>query len=94
MKNIQVIDPADNCTYSIFSIDDEPFEILFPNEQDIEFIDDFMARVGQEQALKILTSLWKNEINKKEVHGINGTLFYQLAYKKRYYPTKREAEMI
>ena len=34
--------------------------------------------------------------NKKDVHGIHGThgtLFYELGFKKEFYPTKREAEM-
>ncbi|MGA3242254.1 MAG: hypothetical protein ABSG03_38875 [Bryobacteraceae bacterium] len=28
------------------------------------------------------------------VQGIHGTLFYQLTFKKRYFPTKRESEMV
>ncbi|MEH6631360.1 MAG: hypothetical protein V7776_11055 [Halopseudomonas aestusnigri] len=94
MKNIQIIDGADNCTYSIFNIDDHLFELIFPNNQDIEFIEDFMTRLGQEKALICLTPLWKNEVDKKEVLGIHGTLFYQNGHKKKYYPTKKDAEMI
>ncbi len=94
MKNIQIIDGADNCTYSIFSIDNSLFELIFPNNQDIEFIEDFMTRLGQEKALICLTALWNNEVDKKEVLEIHGTLFYQNEHKKKYYPTKKEAEMI
>jgi len=35
MKNIQVIDRADNCTYSIFGATDEEFESIFPNGTEI-----------------------------------------------------------
>ncbi|MCZ4282913.1 hypothetical protein O4H49_19160 [Kiloniella laminariae] len=94
MKNIQIIDGADNCTYSIFSIEDDAFQIIFPNEQDVEFIEDLHARVGEEKLLELLTPVWKRPVNKKNVHGIHGTLFYQLKIKKRYYPTKKEQEMV
>lgn len=30
MKNIQVIDGADNCTYDIFAIDDADYRVIFP----------------------------------------------------------------
>jgi hypothetical protein len=40
-KNIQVIDGADNCHYPIYSIEEEYFALIFPNGQDIEFVDDF-----------------------------------------------------
>jgi hypothetical protein len=40
-KNIQVIDGAINCHYPIYSIEEEYFNLIFPNGQDIEFIDDF-----------------------------------------------------
>ncbi|MEG7978457.1 MAG: hypothetical protein NY202_00600 [Mollicutes bacterium UO1] len=40
-KNIQVIDGADNCHYPIYSIEEEYFNLIFPNGQDIEFIEDF-----------------------------------------------------
>ena len=94
-KNIQVIDSALNCTYEIFSLPEEYFQLMFPGDgQDIEFIDDFIERVGEEVALKILDTAWKNRINKKMALGVHGTLFFELAHKKKYYPTKRESEMI
>ena len=36
MKNIQIIDGADNCTFSIFQATDEEFSLIFPEPlQDI-----------------------------------------------------------
>ncbi|HEX8889586.1 MAG TPA: hypothetical protein VF779_10435 [Pyrinomonadaceae bacterium] len=93
MKHIQVIDGALNCTYSIFAVEDDEFEILFPNGTDIEFNDDLFNRLGEEEASKILSKVWKRPVDKKSVAGIHGTLFYQLGHKKKYYPTKRESEM-
>lgn len=94
-KNIQVIDGAQNCKYSIFSAKEKDFFEIFPEEgQDIEFIEDFFNRVGKNHATIILKRLWAMPINKKAVQGIHGTLFYELEYKKEFYPTKRESEMV
>ncbi len=94
MKNIQVIDGADNCTYDIFSIDDEKFQLIFPDGQDVEFAEDFQKRFGADKANNILAQLWKNRADKKTVNGIHGTLFFQLVFKKEFYPTKKESEMV
>lgn len=40
MKNIQVIDGAINSVYDIFVATDEEFLLIFPEEQDIAFIDE------------------------------------------------------
>src|SRR6266702_7300232 len=94
MKNIQVIDGADNCTYSIFVATDEEFEAIFPNGTDIEFVEDFFERAGDERAIQITSELWKRPARKDTVQGIHGTLFYQLIQKRQYYPTKKESEMV
>lgn len=94
MKNVQVIDGANNCTYDIFGISDKGYALMFPNGQDIEFITDFADRVGQETAVAVTTPMWKRRRDKKKVQGIHGTLFYELDFKKRYYPTKKEDEMV
>lgn len=93
MKHIQVIDDALNCTYSIFAVEDDEFEILFPNETDIEFNDDLFNRLGEAKASEVLNKVWNRPIDKKSVIGIHGTLFYGMSYKKKYYPTKRDSEM-
>jgi len=93
--NIQVIDGAENCTYDIFGASPEDFAEVFPEEgQDIEFIDDFFSRVGENRAIEITSRLWEDRVDKKTVQGIHGTLFYELEYKKEFYPTKRGCEMI
>lgn len=94
MKNIQVIDGADNCEYCIFAAMNKEFEAIFPDGQDIEFIEDFIKRVGDSVAGKITEAMWKRPVNKKTAQGIHGTLFYQLIEKRRYYPTKKESEMV
>lgn len=94
MKNIQVIDGADNCTYDVFAIEDEDFKLFFPEGQDIEFIDDLLERLSIEDQKRIFDYLWKNRVPKLMVQGIHGTLFYELGFKKRFYPTKKDEEMV
>lgn len=94
MKNIQVIDGAENCTYDIFQLPESDFEIVFPNGTDIEFIDDLVGRIGESNCKRIMTLLWAARVNKKSAVGIHGTLFFELGWKKKYYPTKKEKEMI
>lgn len=50
MKNVQVIDGAMNCAYDIFSANDSDFAVIFPRGKNIEFIEDFYARVGARKA--------------------------------------------
>lgn len=92
-KNVQVIDGAMNCAYDVFPASEADFAVLFPNGQDIEFIEDFGKRVGVKRARDIVRRLYAKRANKKAVHGIHGTLFYQLEFKKQFYPTKREADL-
>ncbi|WP_120497472.1 hypothetical protein [Kiloniella sp. EL199] len=94
MKNIQIIEPAQNCTYDIFSIDDESFNLIFPNNQDIEFNDDLFQRLSETVALDLSNLLWKNRVSKKDVQGIDGTLFYDMPEKKQFYPTEKDNEAI
>ncbi|MEH6631246.1 MAG: hypothetical protein V7776_10480 [Halopseudomonas aestusnigri] len=93
-RNIQVIDNAENCTYSIFKLEESVFRVIFPNGQDVEFIEDLVNRIGEEKVLELLAPMWKCEEPKSKVIGIHGTLFYQLEFKKKYYPSKKESEMV
>ncbi len=95
MKNILIVDGATNCCYDIFSFSDEAFEKIFPNGQDIEFIEDVIERFSEEEMQNIFANAWDHRIKKKDVVGIHGTLFYELRdMKKKYYPTKKEEEAI
>jgi hypothetical protein len=60
----------------------------------VEFAEDFFEWVGEEKGTQTTVDLWKRPVAKKDVRGIHGTLFYQLTHKRRYYPTKRESEMV
>lgn len=90
-KNIQVIDGAENCTYDVFKVSHTDFKIIFPADgQDIEFAEDLDDRQGIEGAC---SRMWSSRIDKKNIDGIHGTLFYGLENKRKYYPTKKDTEM-
>lgn len=42
----------------------------------------------------MMSEVWKRPVAKTDVVGIHGTLFYELGFKKKYYPTKKDSEMI
>jgi hypothetical protein len=94
MKNIQVIDGADNCVYDVFAATDEEFALIFPAGQDIAFIDEVIAR-GPEKELDVaFHRIWARRVPKKEANGIHGVLFYELENKKQYYATRKDEEAI
>lgn len=94
MKNIMVIDGAENCVYDVFSVSDDDFALIFPGGTDIAFIEDVERRADAEAVFEALTRAWPHRIPKREAVGIHGILFYQLYAKRKYYPTLRDEEAV
>ena len=94
MRNIQVIDAAVNAVYDVFAATDEEFALIFPGGHDIAFIDEVLNRGPRAALDQAFERIWKRRIPKTEVHGIHGLLFYDLAQKKPYYPTRRDEEAV
>jgi hypothetical protein len=94
MKNIQVIDGAENCVYDIFQVTQEEFALIFPPGQDIAFIDEVLAQGNQEKLNAAFSNIWVRRIKKLEAVGIHGLMYYELEKKKAYYPTRRDEEAI
>jgi hypothetical protein len=94
MKNIQIIDGAQNCVYDIFSATDEEFALVFPEGEDIAFIDEIYP-AGDSQLLDVaFKNIWQRRVKKSEAQGIHGIIFYELEKKKVYYPTRRDEEAV
>lgn len=91
MKNIQVIDGAINCVYDTFQATNEEFNLLFLNGTDILFQDEI---VRSEQVDLAFKNLWSRRIPKSQAMGIHGTIFYELADKKEYYPDRIDENAI
>lgn len=94
MKNIQIVDGADNATFSIFQATDDEFAKIFPGDgQDIEIIEDVINRLGEEALASLMSPIWERPIHKRDVVGIHGTLFYGHERKRHHLPTtKREVD--
>jgi hypothetical protein len=95
MRNFQIIDDATNCSFSIYAISNNDFSDLFPNQRDIEFLDDAMERLGEAAVGRIMRSTWKSLQQKPLVQGIHGTLFIGKghAHRKQLYPNKKETDL-
>jgi hypothetical protein len=94
VKNIQVIDGAVNSVYDIFQATEAEFQLIFPGEQDVAFIDEVYARHDRKSLDQAFGAIWKRRIRKKDAHGIHGLLFYELESKKAYYPTRKDEEAL
>ncbi len=95
MKNIQVIDGAVNCTFSIFQATDHEFAVLFPEPgQDMQYVEDLAALPKQRKVKVALRGIWERPTRKRDAHGIHGTLLYQLERYKQWYPEKREDAVV
>jgi hypothetical protein len=91
MKNIQVIDGADNCAFPIYQVTEEEFRAIFPEEgQDIEFAEDLFGRLGEKKSANFVAKIWKRAIAKSEAMGIHGTLFYEFSEKRKYFPESKK----
>jgi hypothetical protein len=94
VKNIQVIDGAENCVYDIFQASDVDFALIFQPGADVAFIDEVAARVKKAALNAALRRLWTRRIPKAKAMGVHGVLFYELPGKKVYYPTRRDEEAV
>lgn len=94
MKNIQFIDGAENCAYDVFSCREDDFRLAFPaNGQNVEFIEDLVDRLGEQDAGEFVSRISSHPIRKSAANGIHGTLFFGLGYKRKYYPNKKESDL-
>ncbi len=71
MKNIQIIDGAVNCTFSIFQASDDEFALLFPEPaQEIQFAEDLAHLPDQAKVEVALNQIWGRPIRKRDAQGI------------------------
>ena len=94
MKNIQVIDGATNTEYAVYAVTEEQFALIFPGKgQNVEFVEDLSERLGDDGMDRALAHVWDRRVAKPEVCGLHGTLFYQMRWKRKYYPKLNDIEM-
>ena len=94
MKNVQIIDGALNSSFSVYAVPDEIFEKIFPQpEQDIEFLEDIIHRLGEQKAGELMRHTWNSRKHKNQINGIHGTLFINMINRKVFYPNKKETDL-
>jgi hypothetical protein len=92
--NIQVIDGALNCTFSLFQATDEEFALILPaSGQDIQYAEDLSSLPDVDVVLAALSRVWQRPIRKRDAVGIHGTLFYELGRYKKVFRRKREGSV-
>lgn len=96
-KNIQIIDGARNSTFDIYQIEHDIFELVFPEQTDVAFVDEVDQRV--KQLGKNIVTFWglvyQVKVKKKDLAGIHGTLHLSGSYcKKELFPGRKESEVI
>lgn len=89
MKNIQIIDGADNATFSLFQATEAEFAAIFLDQSEMEIIEDVFDRLGGEETSRVLGPIWDRPILKRDVVGIHGTLFYGSEHRREYLPPSR-----
>jgi len=94
MKNVQIIDDADNCTFPIFQFTDTQFALIFSGPgQDIAFAEEVEARLGEADLRHAFEGVWDRPFSKPEAVGIDGTIFYCFERRKGCFPaTRRECD--
>jgi len=63
MKNIQVIDGAENAVYDIFAAPDEVFALVLPAGTDIAFIEDIERRPNANEIFDALNAIWQHRVS-------------------------------
>ena len=67
MKNIQVIDGAENCVYDIFAARDDVFDLVFTPGTDIAFVEELEQRPDADRVFEALGTIWPNRVPKSQV---------------------------
>jgi hypothetical protein len=93
MRNVQIMDGADNASHSVYAVSDGDLSVLFPAGTDIDFAGDLTTRIGLPEASRILSPLWGNELDQAKICGIQGTIIYELLDKRLYFPDRRSTEL-
>lgn len=94
MKNILVIDGAENCVFDVFAATEEEFSLIFAPDTDIAFSEDIYIHGNVAAVDNAMQRMWTRRIKKCDAVGIHGTLFINLPERKALYPTMRDEEAI
>jgi hypothetical protein len=90
-KNVQIIDGAINSTFDIFEVSLNQFKVVFPDNKDVAFLDDFPHLDNQTEFWK---EFYKSKVDKEKVRGIHGTLHLTGSeVEKDEFPNRKETDV-
>jgi hypothetical protein len=90
MRNILVVDGALNATFSVFQATEAEFDGIFPAPgQDIAFIEEVIAALGDLATAEMMASIWERPILRRDVDGLHGLLIYEGRERMPFYPVSR-----
>jgi len=98
-KNFQIIESAQNFTFDVYCVDDEIFQIIFPDGTDVAFLDEVDLRVRKQTKygyLEFWALAYGQKVDKKTLDsGLHGTLHLTGSLcEKKLFPTRLEDEVI
>jgi hypothetical protein len=65
MKNIQIIDGAENSVYDIFQATEDEFAVIFPDGANVAFSDEIFDRGDEQSLIALFTNIWKRRIKER-----------------------------
>jgi len=90
MRNIMVVDGALNATFSVFQATEAEFDRIFPAPgQDIAFIEEVIAALGDLATGEMMAPVWERPILRRDVDGLHGLLIYEGSERIPFYPASR-----
>ena len=78
--------------YDIFQATDEEFSSIFPEGEDVAFIDEVYARGEKKRLDQAFHAIWTRRVPKVQAQGVHGLLFYELESKKPYYASRKDED--
>jgi hypothetical protein len=75
VKNIQIFDGTDNAVYDVFAVADEEFALIFPDDTDVEFIDEVYQNQPSEALTAAFTAICKRHVPKREAMAFTASSF-------------------
>ncbi|MFD1156215.1 hypothetical protein [Undibacterium aquatile] len=78
MKNIQIIDGADNSVFDIFAAAEEEFSLIFADGHDVAFIDELMASGPESELDDAFNRIWTRRIPHARCNGYPRHSFFRV----------------
>ena len=100
-KNFQIIEGAQNDIFPVYQVSCDLFDLIFPDDTDVAFIDEVNVRVRNSSELSNIPEderwalIYSNPQNKKTINGLHGTLHLTGSpCRREFFPDRKEETVI